>query len=61
MVKGNPTLVVKDGRVVRQALKGAHMSDGDLEEDLRKKAVADISKITEARLERDGTLSVLTK
>jgi uncharacterized membrane protein YcaP (DUF421 family) len=61
LVKGNPTLVVKDGQVVRQALKGAHMSDGDLEEDLRKNGVADISKITEARIERDGTLSVLPK
>lgn len=61
LVKGNPTVVVKEGQVVQQALRGAHMSSGDLEEDLRKKGVADNSQVAEARLERDGTLSVLKK
>jgi uncharacterized membrane protein YcaP (DUF421 family) len=36
-----------------------HISEGDLEEDLRKKGLRDVVRIAEARLERDGTLSVL--
>jgi uncharacterized membrane protein YcaP (DUF421 family) len=60
-VKGNPTVIVKDGRVNQGAMRSAHMTKGDLEEDLRKKGVADISDVAEARLERDGMLSVLKK
>jgi uncharacterized membrane protein YcaP (DUF421 family) len=59
LIKGNPTVVIKDGRVDRTALRNTHMSAGDLEEDLRKHGLRDVSKISEGRLERDGTLSVL--
>jgi uncharacterized membrane protein YcaP (DUF421 family) len=59
LIKGNPTVVIKDGRVDRTVLRNTHMSAGDLEEDLRKHGLRDVSKISEGRLERDGTLSVL--
>ena len=58
-IKGNPTILVKDGRIDREAMLNTHMSEGDLDEDLRKKGLRDAAKIAEARLERDGTLSVL--
>jgi uncharacterized membrane protein YcaP (DUF421 family) len=58
-IKGNPTVLVKDGRIDREAMLNTHMSEGDLDEDLRKKGLRDVAKIAEARLERDGTLSVL--
>jgi uncharacterized membrane protein YcaP (DUF421 family) len=61
LLKGNPTLIVKNGKVDRDAMRGAHMSGGDLEEDLRKKGVGEVSEVAEARLERDGMLSVLKK
>jgi uncharacterized membrane protein YcaP (DUF421 family) len=59
LIKGNPTLLIKDGHVDQSALRSAHMSRGDLDEDLRKKGLNDVSKISEGRLERDGTLSIL--
>jgi uncharacterized membrane protein YcaP (DUF421 family) len=52
-------LIVKDGRVDREAMLNTHMSEGDLDEDLRKKGLRNAAKIAEARLEWDGTLSVL--
>jgi uncharacterized membrane protein YcaP (DUF421 family) len=52
-------VLVKDGRIDREAMLNTHMSEGDLDEDLRKKGLQDAAKIAEARLERDGTLSVL--
>jgi uncharacterized membrane protein YcaP (DUF421 family) len=57
--KENPTILVKDGRIDREAMLNTHMSEGDLDEDLRKKGLRDATKIAEARLQRDGTLSVV--
>jgi uncharacterized membrane protein YcaP (DUF421 family) len=59
LIKGNPTVVIRDGRVDRNALRKAHMSNGDLEEDLRKQGLGDAAEVSEGRVERDGTLSVL--
>jgi uncharacterized membrane protein YcaP (DUF421 family) len=61
LVKGNTTVLVRDGRVDRQALKDAHMSPDDLDEDLREQGIDDPKKVKEARLERSGKLSVIRK
>lgn len=61
LIKGNPTLIIKDGKVQRKNLRAAHMSDDDLDEDLRREGVADAAQVAEAWLERDGKLSVLRK
>jgi uncharacterized membrane protein YcaP (DUF421 family) len=61
LVKGHDTLLIRDGRIDRKALKAAHMSDDDLAEDLRQNGVPDASDVKEARLERNGKLSVIRK
>jgi uncharacterized membrane protein YcaP (DUF421 family) len=61
LIKGHSTVLIRDGRVNRKALYAAHMSDDDLEEDLRDKGVDDPSKVAEARLERSGKVSVVKK
>ena len=61
LIKGHPTLLVKDGKVQHDALRAAHMSMEDLEDDLREKGVAAVSDIKDARLERSGKLSVIKK
>jgi uncharacterized membrane protein YcaP (DUF421 family) len=61
LVKGNTTVLVRNGRVDRQALKDAHMSPDDRDEDLREQGIADPKKVKEARLERSGKLSVIRK
>jgi uncharacterized membrane protein YcaP (DUF421 family) len=61
LVKGNTTVLVRNGRIDRQALKDAHMSPDDLDEDLREQGIDDPKKVKEARLERSGKLSVIKK
>jgi uncharacterized membrane protein YcaP (DUF421 family) len=61
LVKGHDTVLVRDGRIDRKALRKSHMSDDDLEEDLRGRGVDDVAAVKEARLERSGNLSVIKK
>lgn len=61
LVKGSATPIIKDGRVSRMNMRKAHMSQDDLDEDLREKGVTDPALVAEARLERDGKLSVIKK
>jgi uncharacterized membrane protein YcaP (DUF421 family) len=61
LTKGHDTVLVRDGRVDRKALRKAHMSDDDLDEDLREQGVAKPGDVKEARLERSGKLSVVKK
>jgi len=61
LIKGSSTPIIKDGRVSRKAMWDEHMSDDDLREDLRSEGVGDPEVVAEARLERDGKLSVVKK
>ena len=61
LVKGYDTLIIRNGRVNLQALRGAHMSEDDLAEDLRQRGVSSLRQVKEARLERSGKLSVIKK
>jgi uncharacterized membrane protein YcaP (DUF421 family) len=61
LTKGHDTVLVRNGRVDREALRKTHMSDDDLEEDLRQQGVAKASDVKEARLERSGKVSVIKK
>jgi uncharacterized membrane protein YcaP (DUF421 family) len=60
-VSGHSAVLVRNGRVDRQALARAHMSDDDLAEDLREEGVDSPAKVKEARLERSGKLSAIRK
>jgi uncharacterized membrane protein YcaP (DUF421 family) len=61
LTKGRDTLLIKSGRINHKAMRDAHMSGDDLAEDLRQNGVADASQVKEARLERNGRLSVIRK
>lgn len=61
LVKGNSTILIRNGRIDRKALMKAHMSPDDLEEDLRQAGVENASAVKEAQLERSGKLSVIRK
>ena len=61
LTKGHTTILIKGGHVDRKALRDAHMSVDDLAEDLRLQGVAGPSEVSEARLERNGKLSVIRK
>jgi uncharacterized membrane protein YcaP (DUF421 family) len=59
LIKGRDTLIIKDGRVFEDALRNAHMSKDDLDEDMRQRGVEDPAEVKEARLERSGRLSII--
>jgi uncharacterized membrane protein YcaP (DUF421 family) len=61
LIKGHATTIIRDGRPDKREMAKSHMSDDDLDEDLREKGVKEPSEVQEARLERSGKLSVIKK
>lgn len=62
LIKGRPRVVVRDGEIVWDALRASHFSENDLRGALRAQAhVDDLSDVAEARLERSGEVSVVTR
>jgi uncharacterized membrane protein YcaP (DUF421 family) len=59
LIKGSPRLLVRGGSVDERNLRKAHMTEHDLDEDLRSKSVSRLDEVAEARLERSGQLSVI--
>ncbi len=58
-VKGGDSVLVRDGQRADDALRRNHISDADLHEALRLEGqVAGIGEVQEARLERNGRISV---
>jgi len=60
-IKGHSTLLVKDGQIDEPHLRRDHMSRDDLDEALREKGIGDPSEVKEARLERSGKVSAVSK
>lgn len=62
LIKGEPDVLVRDGERQREAMRRHHISDHDLEEDLRLKVnTEDLSTIRRARIERSGDISFIEK
>jgi len=61
LIKGEPDLIIKNGKPNRAAMRAAHMGDDDLAEDLRVEGVREASEVKEAWLERNGQLSVIKR
>ena len=60
LIKGEPVVLVQDGRLQRRNMLWEHISKHDLEEDMRLEAKTDdLSKIQIARLERSGDISFI--
>jgi uncharacterized membrane protein YcaP (DUF421 family) len=59
VVKGHPRLLVKDGEIDWETMRRTHITEHDLEEDLRGKSMSDVRQVAEARLERSGQVSIL--
>jgi uncharacterized membrane protein YcaP (DUF421 family) len=59
LIKGHSTILIENGQIDRRALRDAHMSDDDLDEELRQQGQRDPEQVAEARLERSGKLSVI--
>ncbi len=60
LVKGNPVLLIKDGKIQQQGVREAGLSSQDLEQALRLQAQqTDASKVQLAYLERKVAISVI--
>jgi uncharacterized membrane protein YcaP (DUF421 family) len=60
-VKGQPYVLVQDGRYQTSTMRKKSVSQHDVEEDMRLSAqVEDVAEVKTARLERSGDLSFIT-
>ena len=60
LIKGEPVIIVRDGKIEWEPMKHHLLSKHDLEEDLRLDAkTEEISEIRVARLERSGDISFI--
>jgi uncharacterized membrane protein YcaP (DUF421 family) len=61
-VKGEPYILVEDGKLQRAAMRRKSVSEHDIEEDMRLTAkLDDLGEVAVARLERSGDLSFIKK
>jgi uncharacterized membrane protein YcaP (DUF421 family) len=59
-IKGSPRLLIVDGEIQTEALKRSYFTTEDLEENLRLHGnVSGAQQVREARLERNGSVSVV--
>lgn len=61
LLDGEPTIVIKKGRILEEAMKSMHLNMDDLSMLLREKDIFSISEVDYAILEPHGRLSVLKK
>jgi len=60
LIKGKAVVLVENGRLQRKNMRLNHISEHDLEEDMRLDAATeDLSKIKIARIERSGDISFI--
>jgi uncharacterized membrane protein YcaP (DUF421 family) len=59
LTKGEPVMLVSGGCLDSAALRRVHMSEGDLEEALRSQGLVSLARVEQARLERNGKISVI--
>src|SRR5262249_25214515 len=62
LFKGKPQVLILDGRILPEGVRKYFLSLGDLDEELRLNAhLSDPSRVQEARVERNGDISVIPK
>jgi uncharacterized membrane protein YcaP (DUF421 family) len=59
LVCGEPTVIIRDGRVMQQAMRRNRLTIDELMEELRCQSVSDLRSVKYAVLETSGQLSVL--
>jgi uncharacterized membrane protein YcaP (DUF421 family) len=60
-IQGEPTVVIRNGKLMEDAMGRIHYNIDELMAQLRSNKVFDLSAVQEAVLETNGKLSVLTK
>jgi uncharacterized membrane protein YcaP (DUF421 family) len=61
-IKGSERVIVKDGEILWKEMRKSNLSEQDLIQNLRLNAnIASVEEVREARLERNGDISVIKK
>ncbi len=58
-VTARPTLVLRDGVIDREAMRGQRLTEGEVHQAVRASGTGDLAQVAAVVLESDGTLSVL--
>ena len=61
LIKGHALLLVDHGNVLRDAMLKSHISDHDLDEELRLRGVQGVQDVRYAYKERNGEVSVIKR
>ena len=61
LIEGRSTVIVKNGKIIDNALISENMNEEELKEELRERGVNNISKLEEVTLEPNGGLSIRYK
>jgi len=59
LIKGHADVLIRDGIIEQAALRKAHLSERDVWGSLRKGGVSSLDEVVEARLERNGEISII--
>lgn len=60
-VQDKPTIVINDGRLIKENMAEIRMNSDELKQELRKYGIADINEVEEGTLESGGTFTVIKK
>lgn len=61
MVTADPSLMVKDGRMLKEALRAQRLTQAEVRQAIRSTGVGDVSAVAAVVIETDGTLSVISR
>lgn len=61
LVEGDPVVLVRNGKVIEQALKNENVPRGDLEEAMRRFEVIQLADVRLAVLETDGEITIIPR
>lgn len=59
MLKSRPTLLLRDGRLLEQALRRQRVTDGEIRQAVRSQGIGDLTMVAAVVLETDGSFSVI--
>lgn len=59
LIEGTPTLLIREGKVLRENLRKEKLTVEDLKQSLREHGIGDLADVSLAMLEVDGSISVL--
>lgn len=61
LIEGTPTLLIRDGKILREHLVKEKMTVEDVQQALREHGIANVAEVSLAVLEVDGNISVLRR